>query len=156
MVREGAATMLRAYSDAHVLIVDDYSDTALLVQRLLTRNGIRDVEVVIDPRMVMGHLPEFAPDLVLLDLYMPYVDGYAVLRHIREWAADSYLPVIVLTSDVRPETLLRAMADGATDFLTKPFNATEILIRVRNLLETRSLAVALREREHAHSAQTRP
>jgi PleD family two-component response regulator len=137
--------MLQTHRDAQVLIVDDYSDTALLLQRLLSRHGLEHVHVATDPRIVIDQLPELKPDLVLLDLYMPYVDGYTMLRHIRDWAAGEYLPVVVLTADVRPETLLRAISNGATDFLTKPFNGTEILIRVRNLLETRSLYLAVQD-----------
>jgi PleD family two-component response regulator len=137
--------ILQTHREARVLIVDHYSDTALLVQRLLSRHGLEHLHVATDARAVMGHLPELKPDLVLLDLFMPYVDGYTMLRHIREWAATEYLPVVVLTADVRPETLLRAINDGATDFLTKPFNATEILIRVRNLLHARSLYLAVKD-----------
>jgi putative two-component system response regulator len=137
--------MLQTHRGARVLIVDDYADTALLLQRLLARHGFEHLHVATDPRAVLDHLPELNPDLVLLDLYMPYVDGYTMLRHIRDWAGQEYLPVVVLTADVRPETLLRAINDGATDFLTKPFNATEILIRVRNLLHTRSLHLAVKD-----------
>jgi PleD family two-component response regulator len=147
--------MLRMYRDARVLIVEDYSDTARLIQRLLARNGLTNVEVATDPRAVIDHLSEFDPDLVLLDLYMPYIDGYTVLRHIRTWSERTYLPVVILTGDTRPETLLRAVSDGATDFLTKPFNATEILIRVRNLLQTRSLYLSLAELEDPRQASTR-
>jgi PleD family two-component response regulator len=143
--------MLRTHRDARVLIVEDYSDSAGLLQRLLGRNGMENVQVATDPRTVIDHLPEFEPDLVLLDLYMPYVDGYTVLRHIRAWSVRTYLPVVIMTADTRPETLLRAVADGATDFLAKPFNATEILIRVRNLLQTRALYLALNELDPSHS-----
>jgi len=137
--------MLQTHRGAQVLIVDDYADTALLLQRLLARHGLEHLHVATDPRTVLDHLPELNPDLVLLDLYMPYVDGYTMLRHIRDWAGQEYVPVVVLTADVRPETLLRAITDGATDFLTKPFNATEILIRVRNLLHTRALHLAVKD-----------
>jgi PleD family two-component response regulator len=147
--------MLRRYRDARVLIVEDYSDTARLIQRLLARNGLTNVEVATDPRAVIDHLSEFDPDLVLLDLYMPYIDGYTLLRHIRTRSGRTYLAVVILTGDTRPETLLRAVADGATDFLTKPFNATEILIRVRNLLQTRSLYLALAELDDPRRASTR-
>jgi PleD family two-component response regulator len=137
--------MLQTHRGAQVLIVDDYADTALLLQRLLARHGLEHLHVATDPRTVLDHLPELNPDLVLLDLYMPYVDGYTMLRHIRDWAGQEYVPVVVLTADVRPETLLRAITDGAIDFLTKPFNATEILIRVRNLLHTRALHLAVKD-----------
>jgi CheY-like chemotaxis protein len=121
--------MLQTLRRAQVLIVDDSADTVLLLQRLLARHGLDHLHVATDPRTVIDHLPELNPDVVLLDLYMPYVDGYTMLRHIRECAGQQDLPVVVLTGDVSPETLLRAVNDGATAFLTKPFNATEILIR---------------------------
>jgi PleD family two-component response regulator len=115
------------------------------LQRLLARHGLEHLHVATDPRTVLDHLPELNPDLVLLDLYMPYIDGFTMLRHIRGWAGQEYVPVVVLTADTRPDTLLRAINDGATDFLTKPFNATEILIRVRNLLHARALYLAVKD-----------
>jgi PleD family two-component response regulator len=131
--------MLQAHAEDRVLVIDDHEDNVLLLHRLLTRYGLHDVRTVTDPREVIGHLEELNPDLVLLDLYMPYVDGFTLLRAIRDFAAGAYLPVIVLTADTSPESLRRALDAGATDFLTKPFNATEIVIRVRNLLHTRHL-----------------
>jgi PleD family two-component response regulator len=148
--------MLRDHAGARVLLVDDYADNVLLLQRLLARHGMQRIDAVTDPRAVMDHLPDFDPDLVLLDLHMPHIDGYTVLRHVRAWAGDAYLPVVVLTADTSPETLQRALADGATDFLTKPFNATEIVIRVRNLLQTRALYLALRERRNPQGTSPQP
>jgi|NGEPerStandDraft_6_1074524.scaffolds.fasta_scaffold46406_2 putative two-component system response regulator len=146
--------MLTAHADARVLVVDDYADNVLLLQRLLARHGMLHIDAVTDPRAVMDHLPEFDPDLVLLDLHMPHVDGHTLLRHVRAWAGEAYLPVVVLTADTTPETLLRALDDGATDFLTKPFNATEIVIRVRNLLQTRSLYLALQQHRDSEGTAT--
>jgi PleD family two-component response regulator len=131
--------MLQAHAGAKVLVVDDHEDNVMLLHRLLTRYGMTDVRTATDPREVIDRLDEFDPDTVLLDLYMPYIDGFGVLHRLREWAAGAYLPVIVLTADTSPEALRRALDAGATDFLTKPFNATEIVIRVRNLLQTRGL-----------------
>jgi putative two-component system response regulator len=131
--------MLQLHADARVLVVDDYEGNVVLLKRLLARHGMAAVETVTDPRTVLSRLPELDPDLVLLDLHMPHVDGYMLLKQIRDWAGEAYLPVIVLTADTTPETLLRAVDEGATDFLTKPFNATEIVIRIRNLLQTRVL-----------------
>jgi PleD family two-component response regulator len=131
--------LLQAYADARVLVVDDHEDNVVLLRRLLTRYGMNDVRTATDPREVVTGLGGLDPDIVLLDLYMPYIDGFGLLHHLREWAAGAYLPVIVLTADTSPETLRRALDAGATDFLTKPFNATEIIIRVRNLLQTRGL-----------------
>jgi hypothetical protein len=80
------------------------------------------------------------PDLVLLDLHMPHVDGFEVLDRIVEETPDGgYVPVLVLTADVTPEAKQRALSRGARDFLVKPLDATETLLRIRNLLETRLL-----------------
>src|SRR5664279_2232636 len=98
--------MLQAHADARVLVVDDYPENVQVLQRLLTRYGMTKVSTVTDPRAVLGHLPDFDPDLVMLDVHMPHVDGHALLRHIRGWAGGTYLPVIVLTADMSPETLL--------------------------------------------------
>jgi CheY-like chemotaxis protein len=135
--------MLQAHGDARVLLVDDDDDNAVLLQRMLARYGMKNVHTITDPRAVVGRLSAVDPDLVLLDLQMPHLDGHTVLRHVRTWAGETYLPIVVLTSDTSPETLRTALAEGATDFLTKPFNATEIAIRIRNLLETRALYLAL-------------
>jgi PleD family two-component response regulator len=135
--------MLESEAGARVLVVDDQEPNALVLQRLLQRHGMSEVQMITDPRLVVDRLPELRPDLVLLDLYMPYVDGFTLLGHLRGWAGSEYLPVIVLTADTTPETLRRALDVGATDFLTKPFNATEIAIRVHNLLHTRRLYLAL-------------
>lgn len=85
------------------------------------------------------------PDLVLLDLHMPHVDGHQVLEQIVRRAAGSYLPVLVLTADTASDAIHRALAAGARDFVTKPFDATEVVLRVANLLETRALYQRLRE-----------
>lgn len=145
--------MLQDYRDASVLIIDDMPANLILLQRLLTRRGLRTVHVAADPRAAVAQLPQTDPDLVLLDIHMPDLDGHAVLAELRRWAAGSYLPVIVLTADTTAETLEQALAMGATDFLTKPFNATEIVLRVRNLLQTREMFTALRR--HVHEADAR-
>jgi EAL domain-containing protein (putative c-di-GMP-specific phosphodiesterase class I)/FixJ family two-component response regulator len=88
----------------------------------------------------------FDPDLILLDLHMPDPDGFAVLAALSARREEDYLPVVVLTGDATVQTRERALAAGASDFLTKPFDAQEVLIRVRNLLHTRGLYRALRDR----------
>jgi signal transduction histidine kinase len=80
---------------------------------------------------------------------MPYIDGYEVLAQIGAKAGDEYVPVMVLTADVTPQALQRALSSGARDFLTKPFDQTELLLRVRNLLETRHLYLSLQRQLQA-------
>jgi EAL domain-containing protein (putative c-di-GMP-specific phosphodiesterase class I)/AmiR/NasT family two-component response regulator len=137
--------VLARFADASVVVVDDVDTNVVLLDRLLTRAGLRNLHLYSDPREAMARLGDDRPDLVLADLHMPHLDGYAVLEHVARHAGGSYLPVLVLTADSRPESLRRALEEGARDFLTKPFDAGEVALRVRNLLETRFLHRALRE-----------
>src|SRR5207249_4554250 len=88
---------------------------------------------------------QFDPDVVLLDLMMPELDGFQVMRMLREAVPpDDYRPILVLTADVTEEIKHRALTGGAKDFLTKPFDVEEVLLRIGNLLETRRLHRILR------------
>jgi putative two-component system response regulator len=83
---------------------------------------------------------QFEPDLVLLDLHMPTLDGFAVMKLLEDRiSGDAFLPILILTADVQPEVKRRALAAGAKDFVTKPFDRTEVLLRIQNLLQTRFL-----------------
>jgi signal transduction histidine kinase len=130
--------------DARVLIVDDEPANVLLMERLLQTAGYRQIATATDPRRVLTLYREFQPDLILLDLMMPHLDGVAVLGQLKaEIPATAYVPVIVLTADATPEAKRRALSAGARDFLTKPFEHVEVLLRIGNLLETRRLYLAL-------------
>ena len=94
---------------------------------------------------VPEQLSTHRPDLVVLDLHMPHVAGFAILDQIRRFAAGDYLPVLMLTGDVAVETRNRALLRGAQEFLTKPLDATEALLRIANLLQTRELYSNLRK-----------
>jgi signal transduction histidine kinase len=139
--------MLESFAHANVLVIDDNDASVRLLQALLTRSGLRSVQAVTDPREVLGRLESLDPDLILLDLYMPGLDGYTVLAQLRERASAADLPVLVLTSDTSREATRRALSMGANDFLTKPLDTAEVLLRVRNLLETRALHHSLQQRQ---------
>jgi EAL domain-containing protein (putative c-di-GMP-specific phosphodiesterase class I) len=129
---------------AVVVVIDDMPANVLLMQRLLTRAGASRVIGVTDPRQAVDAYLEAQPDLILLDLHMPHMDGLAVFEAIKANSpVDTFVPVIVLTADSGVDAKNRALAAGAKDFLTKPFEHTEVLLRVNNLLETRSLHLAL-------------
>ncbi|HSN02506.1 MAG TPA: EAL domain-containing protein [Acidimicrobiales bacterium] len=136
--------MLRRYAEARILIVDDNVANVALLRALLEREGVRHLATYTDPREAVAHLRDFHPDLVLLDLHMPHLDGYAVLREVVQFAAGGYLPVLVLTADSTKEAAHRALELGAHDFLAKPFDAVEVILRVRNLLETHELYETVR------------
>jgi signal transduction histidine kinase len=135
---------------SRILIVDDEPANVLLMQRLLQNAGYREIVTTTDPGRVVELYREFGPDLILLDLMMPRLDGVAVLGQLKdEIPPDSYVPVIILTADATPEAKRRALSAGARDFLTKPFEHFEVLLRIANLLETRRLYVALEEQNRS-------
>ena len=130
--------------DARILVVDDEKANVQLLERVLGIAGYRNVASTTDPRQVIELLHSFRPDLVLLDLLMPHVDGFAVMESFQsEVPADSYLPILVLTADATSETRRRALAGGARDFLTKPLDVDEVLLRIANMLDTRFLHLQL-------------
>jgi signal transduction histidine kinase/DNA-binding response OmpR family regulator len=142
---------------ARLLLVDDEEANLDLLQAILEDDGYRDIRMVRDPREVAAIYPEYQPDLVVLDLHMPYLDGFAVLEQLRAATpADTYVPVLVLTADITTGARERALSGGARDFLTKPLDATETLLRIRNLLETRLLHLQQRaQRAGAEAAERR-
>jgi len=136
--------MLARVSAARVLVVDDNPADTALVAHILKRAGLANVRELQDPRLVADMLVEYEPDLVVLDLRMPVLDGFWVLALIRRQAAGSYLPVVVVTGDDSRESIERALEGGAHDFVSKPFDAIELVLRVRTLLVTRSAYQELR------------
>ncbi|RZA23527.1 MAG: response regulator, partial [Proteobacteria bacterium] len=127
-------------SNARILIVDDNLPNTRLIERILESGGLNNFRSLHNGREALATVKQFEPDLILLDLHMPDVDGFEVIRQIRELSQkEPYLPVLVLTADVNPAVRNKALAMGAKDFLSKPLDAIEVLLRVRNLLETRFL-----------------
>ena len=140
---------------SRILIVDDEPANVLLLERILQRGGYTNLSKTNDPRQVLERFTLYQPDLILLDLMMPHVDGYALLTQLRSRIPDNHhLPILVLTADETPKAKQQALSLGAKDFLTKPFDAIEVLLRVYNLLETRWLSVQLQEQINALENQS--
>jgi EAL domain-containing protein (putative c-di-GMP-specific phosphodiesterase class I)/DNA-binding NarL/FixJ family response regulator len=135
---------LASVSDCSVLAIDDNPTNTELIKRILVRAGLSTVIELHDSSYAREALAEHDPDLVLLDLRMPGVDGFEVLQMIRRESGAGYLPVIVVTADDSRSSIEQALELGAHDFLTKPFNATELVFRVRNLLMSRNAYKELR------------
>jgi putative two-component system response regulator len=132
---------------ARILVVDDEADNVRLVRRILEGEGYNDIHATQDPCQVARLVQELDPDLILLDILMPGMDGFGVLQTLRETDdADTYRPVLVLTSDSSRQVQRQAWSGGAKDFLIKPLSPSEVRLRVRNLLETRLLHLQLREK----------
>ena len=126
--------------NATVLVVDDHAPNVALLELLLRKAGVKTVHGITDPRQVVSRCLELGPDLVLLDLHMPHMDGHTVLTALRAaLPADCFVPVLVLTADSSAAARNEALEAGAKDFLTKPFDHVETVLRVRNLLETGAL-----------------
>ena len=142
--------------DPRILIVDDEESNVRLLERILTRGGYRRLEGVTDPRSVPEILARYQPDLILLDLHMPRLDGFGVLELLGTLVPPgAYLPVLVLTADVTQDAKRKALAGRAHDFLTKPFDAEEVLLRIRNMLHTRWLHLQLQEHNDDLEARVR-
>ncbi|MGH7506492.1 MAG: response regulator, partial [Longimicrobiales bacterium] len=138
--------MTRTVTDAVILVIDDEEANVDLLESMLADEGYGNVVGTRDARHALTLFETHRPDLVLLDLHMPHLDGFEVLRRIVEQTpVDAYVPVLVLTADITQEAKQRALSQGAKDFLTKPLDATEVLLRIRNLLETRFLHLEQRE-----------
>jgi signal transduction histidine kinase len=137
---------IRARDDHRILVIDDEESNVRLLERLLVGVGFTTVRGVTDPREALTIVREWNPDVVLLDLLMPHVSGYDILDGLRELVPPGdYLPVLVLTADVTEAARRRALGAGAADFLTKPFDAVEVVLRTRNLLQTRDLHLQVQQ-----------
>lgn len=134
---------------ARILVADDEPANVLLLRRILRNAGYENIESATNGREAVAACQIQAPDLILLDLMMPQRDGYGVLEDLSPLRQEQHLPILVLTADANPEATRRALGAGATDFLTKPFDHVEVILRVKNLLETRFLTLALSD-QNAH------
>jgi PleD family two-component response regulator len=126
-----------------ILVVDDEPLNVALLEDMLATSGYTRIRSLTDSREVISTCETFQPDLILLDIMMPHLDGFAILEALRSTPSDVFLPVIVLTADVNEQTKRRALRTGATDFLLKPFDELEVLLRIGNMLEIRRLHVRL-------------
>lgn len=124
-----------------ILIVDDQKTNVQLLKRMLRAAGYLSITATQDPLEACALHRKHHYDLILLDLQMPGMDGFAVMEDLQRSAPDSYLPVLVITA--HPEHKLRALQAGAKDFVSTPFELAEVLARVHNLLEVRLLHRAL-------------
>ena len=112
----------------------------LLLQGILEEQGYTRIQTTTDPRRALPLYVEFQPDLILLDLRMPRIDGFGVMEQLQTVIPpEAYIPIIILTADITRQAKTHALQMGAKDFLTKPLDHLEVLLRIRNLLETRAL-----------------
>ncbi len=127
------------YLDSKILIVDDQASNVMLLQQILSQAGYTNIISTQNPLEVLDLYKKHKPELVLLDLNMPNLDGFGVMAQLKEVEADSYIPVLVLTAVDQPTIRHRALSAGARDFLGKPLDVSEVVCRIRNMLEVRIL-----------------
>src|SRR5579872_4265417 len=126
-----------AILNAGILIVDDQDANVSLLEEMLRGAGYLHVTSTTDPLQVCGLNRKHRYDLILLDLQMPGMDGFQVLEALKVIEVDGYIPVLVITA--QPGQKLSALVAGARDFISKPFDMGEVLVRVHNMLDVRLL-----------------
>lgn len=131
-----------------ILVVDDNEPNLVLMAAILKRADYHDVELLQDSTRFLEVLDVFAPDIILLDMHMPVVDGFEILRLMGErFGSREMLPVLVITADATTQTREAVLAAGADDMLVKPVDRVEVVQRTNNLLEKRHLYRQL----HSHN-----
>lgn len=138
--------------EAVLLIVDDQEVNVHLLNRILQADGFQHVVSTCDPRQAAALYETHLPDLVLLDLNMPFMDGFAVMESLKNIPAALRPNILILTAQSETAIRVRALKEGARDFLSKPFDRQEVLSRIHNLLEIHLLQKMLRDQnEHLES-----
>ena len=122
-------------TQASILIVDDDPTNVALLDRLLRRAGFGNLMGTTDARMALSLFGSGHPDLVLLDLGMPHLDGFQVIERLRA-TENAAVPILVITADASPEARSRAIELGAQDLVAKPFDTTDLLCRITSLLRS--------------------
>jgi putative two-component system response regulator len=141
--------------NARVLIVDDEQANVRILTRTLQHAGYQHIFSTSDPREARTLYIRQRPDLILLDLHMPHLDGFEVMEQLSQIAEATYLPILVLTGDLDPDTKQRALSMGAKDFVHKPFDPVDVQLRIRTLLETRFLYLRIQSQNHILEAKVR-
>lgn len=131
----------KTINTARILIVDDEENNIVVLERLLRQAGYSEIHCTTDSKATIRLHGQLLPDLIFLDLHMPEPNGFELLEQLSQNRTEDvpWVPVLVLTADITPSAKLKALALGANDFLTKPIERCELLLRTRNLLQTRFL-----------------
>jgi putative two-component system response regulator len=147
--------MLSPFRNARILIVDDEASNVEILRRILSRFGFSRVESTTDSREAAALYVRHRPDLILLDLHMPHLDGLDVMAQLNQIAEATYLPILILSADVTPEARQEALSRGAKDFVNKPFQQDEIILRIKTLLQTRQLYLQIQSQNQLLEAKVR-
>ena len=119
-----------------VIVVEDDQIIAMVVEHLLSRRGFT-VEIARDGRQALTFMEEMPmPALVVLDVMLPYVDGFDLIRRIRAHATWGKVPVVMLTAKSQEQHIVKALDDGANDYVVKPFRPGELMARIRRVIRS--------------------
>ncbi len=129
---------------AKILIIDDQKLHTFFLEQILKKEGYKNIECVTDPKRAVSACRDYRPDIILLDLIMPYVDGFQIMEQLKEEREENYLPILALSDEKSTEIRLHALQAGTTDFISKPYESIEVLMRIRNMIETRLLHLQVR------------
>jgi putative two-component system response regulator len=147
--------IMNSMSDSRILIVDDEPVNVKVIERTLQSEGYTNIIGMIDPARALGLMKSEPVDLVVLDLNMPVMDGFTVLKRLGELGIESAPPVLMLTAQTDRDSRIKALELGARDFVSKPFDRVELVARVRNLLEMRQLYVQVRSQNDLLESRVR-
>ena len=128
-------------NDARILIVDDKPANVALLEAILKGEGYTNVQSVTDSRLLEDLHDKWQFDIILLDIRMPHMSRFEVMELLQEKIEDDYLPILVLTAQSDVETKIKALQNGARDFVTKPFERIEVTHRIKNMLEVRLMYI---------------
>jgi CheY-like chemotaxis protein len=118
-----------------ILIVDDNSANILLLEKMLKISGYNNIETSTDSREVLDLTNKFKPDLILLDFRMPYLDGLQIVDSLNVFKNSNTLPIIMISAENEQEYYELALSKGVIDFITKPFNYNDIILKIKNALQ---------------------
>jgi putative two-component system response regulator len=133
--------------NSKILIIDDDVQLGMTLEEVLKDHEFHRIRYISDPRMAEEVYCDYQPDLVLLDIKMPHMDGFQVMDSLRQYREKSFVPILILTAEVDESICIRALSSGATDFLNKPMKTTEALARINNLLHVRQLQTDLQDKK---------
>ncbi len=128
-----------AIREARILIVEDDKVSRKLLEKILVSANFTNVRAIPNAKRIRSVYAKFKPDLLILDLNLPGVDGFQVMQQLKKDQPDDYLPILVISSEDEERVHLRALASGAKDFLNKPYDTPKVILRARNLIEVRLL-----------------
>lgn len=135
--------------EAKILIVDDQEPNTKLLKRILQSFKYTNIDILLDPREVLGYCEESTPDLILLDLKMPFMDGFEVMEKIKSIVDPLFVQVIMISAQDEHSNKLRALDLGIVDFISKPFDNIEVILRINKALELKSLHEELKTKNES-------